>query len=148
MVQSTIGSQKKRYSSVCFNSDWAGGHATRKSMGGIIIFVGRAAVSWSARQQEVVALLSTDAKFFSMCTSVREVVWMLQLLDGFGLNSRRSFPMIVLVDNQGNLDLAKVSRLTAERKILQGGSITLEKQQKLELWHQNTAQLRKWWRTW
>lgn len=79
-------------------------------MSGFIISMRGAAVSWCARQQEVVALSSTEAEFISLCSCVKEVVWMRRLLGGFGLGLDLSVPTTILVDNQGGKDLLKMNQ--------------------------------------
>ena len=99
---------------VYVDADWAGDHGTRKSMSGCIVMMGGAAVTWYARQQEVVALSSTEAEYIAMCAGVKEIVWIRRLVQGLGVLEDSSSATPVLVDNQGAMDL--VTKLSVNRR--------------------------------
>lgn len=57
---------------VYVGADWAGYQKTRQSMGSYIVIMGGAAISCFSRQKEVVALLSTESEYISLCAGVKE----------------------------------------------------------------------------
>ena len=90
------------------DADWAGDVASRKSTSGYVFIMGGGAVSWCSRQQEVVALSSTEAEYISLCTGVKEAIWLRRLVSNLGIKLKVGHgPMLLLVDNQGAIDLAQ-----------------------------------------
>eukprot|EP00171_Calliarthron_tuberculosum_P012764 IDg12764t1 len=81
---------------VYVDADWAGDSETRKSMSGFIAIMGESAVSWASRQQEVVALSSTESEYISLCTAVKETVWLRRLVQGLGVLSCEKEPTTIL----------------------------------------------------
>lgn len=67
-----------------------------------------AAVSWCSRQQEVVALSSTEAEYIGLCSVGKDAVWVRRLLRGFGIEKLNlGKPLVINADNQGSMDLAR-----------------------------------------
>jgi hypothetical protein len=64
-----------------------------------------AAVSWSSKKQTLVALSSTEAKYISGVHTMKELIWLRQLLAGlsFATNS----PTTLLIDNQSAITITK-----------------------------------------
>ena len=68
------------------DSDWAGCPRTRKSVSGGVVHLGSRAentaspIFWRSKQQDVVALSSTEAEFISGTELVREVIYIQRLL--------------------------------------------------------------------
>ena len=90
------------------DADWAGDTATRKSMSGYMFVMAGGAISWCSRQQEVVALSSTEAEYISLCSGTKEAIWLRRLVVNLEIGSELGDkPMLVLVDNQGAIDLAQ-----------------------------------------
>lgn len=98
------------------DSDWAGDTSNRKSTSGYVFMMCGAPVSWSSRQQEVVALSSAEAEYVSLCSGTKEAIWLRRLWSGIGnasgLHVDESVtlmvePTTVYVDNQGCIDLAR-----------------------------------------
>lgn len=90
------------------DSDWAGDVIARKSTSGYVFVMGGGAVSWCSRQQEVVALSSTEAEYISLCSGMKEAIWLKRLVSDLGINpGLASGAMRILVDNQGSMDLAR-----------------------------------------
>lgn len=122
---------------VYVDADWAGDHESRQSMSGCVVMMGGAAISWYARQQEVVALSSTESEYISLCSGVKETIWIRRLVRGIGNVTRIDEPTVLLTDNQGGMKLASnasVNRRTKHidvrfhftRQAVQDGTVCLE----------------------
>lgn len=59
------------------DSDRAGDTSTRKSTSGYVFMMTSAAVRWSARLQEVIALSLTEAEYVSLTTATKDPVWLM-----------------------------------------------------------------------
>ena len=68
----------------CCDADWASSF-DRKSTTGFAIFVNGNFVSWSSKKQSTVALSSTEAEIIAATETVREIIWIRQLLSSFGI---------------------------------------------------------------
>ena len=101
---------------VYVDADWAGDHETRKSMSGYVAMMGGAAVAWSARQQEVVALSSAESEYISMCHGARETVWLRRLVSGMKVVQGMDEPTMMLADNQAAKALAYNSAVNRRNK--------------------------------
>ena len=88
------------------DSDWAGDAGSRKSMSGHIVLMCGSAVSWGARQQEVVAMSSAEAEYISLCSGIKEVIWLRRLWKGLEVVPGMSEPTIACVDNQAAMSIA------------------------------------------
>jgi hypothetical protein len=62
------------------DSDWAGDKKSRKSTTGYIFLLGGAAISWSSKKQNSVALSSTEAEYMAACATVQKVIYLRTLL--------------------------------------------------------------------
>lgn len=71
-----------------------------------------AAVSWFARQQEVVALSLTEAEFIGTYAGVKEPVWVRRLVKNFGPLAIITGVALVFVDIQESMELAKVASVS------------------------------------
>jgi hypothetical protein len=98
------------------DSDWAGCKSTRKSFGGFLQFYGNdemicsatstAPISWSSKQQTMVALSTLESEFIACSNATREVIWLSSLLQSIiGDGPLTQTP--VYMDNQGALKLAE-----------------------------------------
>lgn len=65
---------------VFIDADWAEDASTPKSMSGSILIMGVAAVSWLAREKEVVTLSSTEAEYIATGLGVKETIWVRRLV--------------------------------------------------------------------
>lgn len=68
------------------DSDFAEDPITRKSVGGYICFYNGGAVSWSSRKQDIVALSSMEAEYIALSESVKEGIWLAELIQHFKKN--------------------------------------------------------------
>jgi hypothetical protein len=82
------------------DSDWGVGDG-RKSISGFFIMLGDSPLSWSSKQQVVVALSSCEAEYLSTTQCAKDILWFRNLFDALG------FPQIsatiLLCDNQGTI---------------------------------------------
>ena len=58
------------------DSDWGGDKETRKSTTGYVFMYANAAISWSSRKQQTVALSSTEAEYMAGCNAVQELLYL------------------------------------------------------------------------
>lgn len=63
------------------DSNWAGDTATRKPVGGYVFTYNGTPVSWSSKQQSVVALSTLQAEYIACSGATREAIWLKSLLD-------------------------------------------------------------------
>ena len=72
-----------------------------------MFFVGGNLVSWRSKKQGVASHSSAEAEYRAMSQSVREIVWIYQLLKEVGLKT--SLPAKLWCDNQAALHIASNS---------------------------------------
>lgn len=65
--------------------DWAGDHATRKSISGFIFMFNDGPVSWCSKCQATVALSSKEAEYVALTLAAKEATWLRLLLTELGL---------------------------------------------------------------
>ena len=80
---------------VCFtDSDYAGDPDTRRSVSGYILFVKGVPVVWRSKAQRSVTLSSSEAEWISLSEAVKEIMFVIQLLEE-GMKSNVQLPVIV-----------------------------------------------------
>jgi len=82
------------------DSDWASCDS-RKSVSGFIVECGGGPLSWSSKQQAVIALSSCEAEYISCTHCARHIIWLRSLFDELGFPQRD--PSILYCDNQGTV---------------------------------------------
>ena len=86
------------------DADWAGDVDTRRSTSGYIFLLGGAAISWSSKRQQSVALSSCEAEYMSATHASKEALWLKRFVTEMGWEQ----PSVeVLCDNQSALKLMK-----------------------------------------
>jgi hypothetical protein len=87
------------------DSDWGSNPDDRKSISGFVCCINGNPVSWSSRTQKSTALSSCEAEFMALSESMREALWLRQLL----IELRIGFvqPITIRVDNQSAIKLAE-----------------------------------------
>jgi hypothetical protein len=83
------------------DSDWG----VRQSTTGWVIKLAGAAVAWSSRRQQSIALSSTEAEIIAASDAALEVVYLRGVLREMGLAQTK--PTVLYVDNQGAVELSK-----------------------------------------
>ncbi|XP_075079980.1 uncharacterized protein LOC142165297 [Nicotiana tabacum] len=87
------------------DSDWAGCVDSKRSVSGFILFLGGFPISWKSKKQLTLALSSAEAKYRVIRLLVAEVVWVVRLLNEFGLANL--VPVEVYCDSQSSIHIAK-----------------------------------------
>jgi hypothetical protein len=82
------------------DSDWAmsEGH---KSVSGYVIECGGGPITWSSKQQAIVALSSCEAEYLSCTHCARQIIWLCMLFDKLGFP--QTHPSVLYCDNQGTV---------------------------------------------
>ena len=52
----------------------------RKSIGGYVLMLGNAAISWSSKKQTLIALSTKEVEYTAFTEASREALWLRQLL--------------------------------------------------------------------
>jgi hypothetical protein len=97
------------------DSDWAGCHSTRKSIGGSVFQINNSTISWKSKSQTVVALSTLEAEFIACSDGTREAVW-LSRLEANMLNLPATNKVPMACDNQGAIKFIKLGIPTAKTK--------------------------------
>ena len=63
------------------DSDYAGDVEERKSTSGYVFKIGECIISWNSSRQKIVSLSSTEAEYISLVSSVKEAIWLKQLVN-------------------------------------------------------------------
>jgi hypothetical protein len=82
------------------DSDWAMSEG-RKSVSGFIIECGNAPLTWSSKQQVVVALSSCEAEYLACSHCARQIIWLWSLFEELGFPQLNPTPLYC--DNQGTV---------------------------------------------
>lgn len=117
------------------DADWGSESENRKSRTGYVVMFAGAAISWHSKQQQIVALSSTEAEYIALSSTVREALWTLQLQNEICQKSNGAFT--IYCDNQSAIKLASSDayrprtkhidiRLHHVRDQLQAGVIELQ----------------------
>ena len=86
------------------DSDYGGDKDSCISVGGYVLYVCGVPVSWSSRSQRTITLSSTEAEWIAASKAVKEVIFILQLLESMKINVK--LPIFVNVDNIGAVFMA------------------------------------------
>ena len=96
----------KPWDLVCYSdSDYAGDPDTRRSVSGYVLFVQGVPVSWRSKANKTVTLSSTEAEWIALSEAVKEVMFVVQLLDSMRI--KYHLPVTVRVDNIGAIFMSK-----------------------------------------
>src|SRR5258708_29546620 len=87
------------------NLDWASDPNTRRSVSGYAFLFCGAVITWSAKKQPTIALLSTEAEYMVMTHSRKEAVFLNHLFSNLEIPFK--FPISLLVDNQSAIALVE-----------------------------------------
>lgn len=62
---------------ICYtDADWAGDHANRRSISGMVSFLSSGPISYKSQQQPVVALSTTESEYIAAAIAVKELIWL------------------------------------------------------------------------
>lgn len=98
----TLGSTNVVYPMIraLSDSDW-GMSDSRKSISGFLIMMGDSPLSWSSKQQNVIALLSCEAEYLASTHCTREILWFRNFFAE--LLFPQTSPTSLFCDNQGTI---------------------------------------------
>lgn len=88
------------------DSDWASCKVDRKSTAGYVFLVAGGAGSWKSKKQTVVSTSTAEAEYMAMGAAAQECVWLSRMFE-FALGKSELPPMMLHVDNQGSIKMAK-----------------------------------------
>jgi hypothetical protein len=89
------------------DSDWAGDKDNRRSVSGFVMFLCSVPIVWRSKQQKSVALSSSEAEFVAASEAVKEIIFVLQVLESMGIKVKT--PVTVRVDNMGAIFMTENS---------------------------------------
>jgi hypothetical protein len=92
------------------DSTWGSCLESRKSITGFIILLFGTPILWKSQTQKTVALSSTEAEYYALAEAVKEVKFVVQIMESLGLKINK--PIIVNVDNVGTIFVAENSSAT------------------------------------
>ena len=95
------------------DSDYGGDTVDRKSTSGMVFTLLGGAITWASSKQKTVSTSTVVAEYIALATSVKEAIWLKQLLSELGINTG---PITIKVDSQGALDLATNARFSQKTK--------------------------------
>jgi len=96
------------------DSDWAGDRDSRKSTTGYTLMMSGSAIAWRSSLQKIVACSSTEAEYIALSETMREVIWIRQMLTELGFSQKSATR--VLEDNQGCIAISKNRRTDKRTK--------------------------------
>jgi hypothetical protein len=85
------------------DSDYAKDIATRKSVGGRVVYLNDAPVVLASKMQQIVGLSVTETEVVEQCETAQDMLYVMRLLKEMELQVE--YPMILECDNQGAVDL-------------------------------------------
>ena len=99
----------------CFtDSDYAGDPDTRRSVSGYILYVKGVPICWRSKAQKCVTLSSSEAESIALSEAVKEIMFVLQLLENIEIPVK--LPITVNVDNVGAIFMSKNVTTTSRTK--------------------------------
>ena len=98
------------------DADWGTSDDTRHSVCGYVYTFDGGAISWSAKQQMVVALSSTEAEYIGITHATKEAIWLRALLSDLVHPDFAKHAVRLYSDNKGAMDLAHNNAFHARTK--------------------------------
>lgn len=98
------------------DADWGTSNDTRHSVCGYVYTFDGGAISWSAKQQAVVALSSTEAEYIGITHAAKEAIWLRSLLAELVHPDFAEHAVRLYSDNKGAMDLAHNNSFHARTK--------------------------------
>jgi len=96
------------------DSDWAADRDDRRSVGAYYIYMGSNLVSWSCKQQPIVARSSTEVEYKAIANAAAELIWFKSILRALGLPPQHS--PTLWCDNIGAIYLTSNPKFHARTK--------------------------------
>lgn len=98
------------------DADWGTSDDSRHSVCGYVYTFDGGAISWSAKQQSVVALSSTEAEYVGITHAAKEAIWLRSLLTDLVHPDFANHAVRLYSDNKGAMDLARNNAFHARTK--------------------------------
>jgi hypothetical protein len=73
----------------------------------ICFFLARRIIICYSKKQSIVVLFSTETKYYILCKTIQETVWLKQILTGIRYNIPNTKYILIFRNNQGSLLLAE-----------------------------------------
>ena len=96
------------------DADYAACKDTRKSRTGYVFTLFGGAITWSSKQQSVVALSTAESEYIAACHTAREGIWLQRLCKDLGIDC--DGPLALHADNKASIHMATNSSDTARTK--------------------------------
>ena len=87
-------------------ADASYGGEEARSQTGVLITLGKHAVGWYSRRQDIISLLITKAEYIANCEGGKDAAWMAQFLQELGIVSKPA----LYTDSEGAYNLSKASK--------------------------------------
>jgi hypothetical protein len=85
------------------DSDWASNPNDRISISGYTFLLGGAAISWSSKKQQTLALSSTEGEYMAGCYAAKQAIWLQRLFQNIKVNIPSTATL--WMDNQSAINL-------------------------------------------
>jgi hypothetical protein len=89
------------------DSDYAGSIEDRKSTSGYAFKYGNCLISWNSSKQKTVSLSSTEAEYIGLTNSIKEIIWLKQILCELKRKFRDKTQLKIFCDNKSAICLSK-----------------------------------------
>lgn len=122
------------------DSDWASDVEEHKSTSGYVFHMGSAALSWSSKKQQVVALSTAEVEYMAAASCACQAVWLRRLLDT--LKQTPVDPTILYCDNKSAIALTRNPVFHGHSKQLISSSISFGISSKILKFRWSFASLR------
>ena len=109
----TFGGKTKIFAEGFCDADWAT-QKDRHSISGYSYHIGKGAISWSSKKQQIVALSTTEAEYIAQSHAAKEALWLRTFIGE--LRGKPSQPLTIHCDNQGAIALSKDNKFHARTK--------------------------------
>lgn len=96
------------------DADWASDIDKRRSCTGSLLKLAGAAISWQSKRQDIVAMSSTEAEYIAMSSTVREVEWTKQFINGLQPNAIKT--VTIYCDNESAIKLGNIAAFRERTK--------------------------------
>jgi hypothetical protein len=96
------------------DSDWAGDVDSRKSVTGYALFLMECPIVWKSRQQDTIALSSSEAEIIACSEAAKEIKFAVNVLETMGV--KVPLPVVIHVDNVGAIYMAENAAVSQRTK--------------------------------